>query len=58
MTTDVQTASPSEPAKAAAARMLDGKLGCLPVVDAEGRLVGIVTEVDFLRWALTSIADA
>jgi len=30
--------------------MLRHKIGCLPVVDA-GRLVGIVTGDDFLRWA-------
>ena len=28
-----------------------GKIGCLPVVDDAGRLVGIVTAADFLRWA-------
>jgi acetoin utilization protein AcuB len=32
----------------AAARMLDGKIGCLPVV-LGGRLVGILTERDILR---------
>jgi len=31
--------------------MLRHKIGCLPVVDAAGRLVGIVTGDDFLRWA-------
>jgi CBS domain-containing protein len=31
--------------------MLAAKIGCLPVVDGGGRLVGIVTEEDFLRWA-------
>lgn len=29
--------------------MLDNHIGCLPVVDAENRLVGIVTANDFLR---------
>ncbi|TVR04471.1 MAG: CBS domain-containing protein [Deltaproteobacteria bacterium] len=32
-------------------RMLDAKLGCLPVVDPDDRLVGIVTEADFLKLA-------
>jgi CBS domain-containing protein len=58
MTTDVKTASPDEPARDAAQRMLESKLGCLPVVDPEGQLVGIVTEVDFLRWAITLVGDA
>ncbi len=58
MTTDVKTASPDEPAREAARRMLEGKLGCLPVVDGDGELVGIVTEVDFLRWAIALVGDA
>jgi acetoin utilization protein AcuB len=33
----------------AAALMLDHRVGCLPVVDNERRLVGIVTTTDFLR---------
>jgi acetoin utilization protein AcuB len=33
----------------AAALMLDNRVGCLPVVDNERRLVGIVTTTDFLR---------
>jgi CBS domain-containing protein len=31
--------------------MLRHKIGCLPVVDATGRLAGIVTADDFVRWA-------
>ncbi len=27
------------------------KIGCLPVVDANNRLAGIVTADDFVRWA-------
>lgn len=37
-------ATPAE----AAARMAEGRFGCLPVVDAKGRLEGIVTETDLL----------
>lgn len=33
----------------AAAEMADKKIGCLPVVDADGHLVGLVTETDLLR---------
>ena len=36
--------------------MLAAKIGCLPVVDATGRVVGIVTEEDFLRWATAHMA--
>jgi CBS domain-containing protein len=38
-------ATPAE----AAGRMAEGRLGCLPVVDARGRLEGIVTETDLLQ---------
>ena len=45
MTTDVRTCSPESNLAAAAALMLDGDCGVLPVVD-EGKLVGIVTDRD------------
>jgi CBS domain-containing protein len=47
----LHTARPGEPAAAAARRMLDKKIGCLPVVDDDGTLVGIVTEADFVEFA-------
>lgn len=31
--------------------MVDHEIGCLPVVADDGRLIGIVTEEDFVRWA-------
>ena len=46
-----QSAAPDESAGVAGNRMLRHKIGCLPVVDAAGRLAGIVTGDDFLRWA-------
>ena len=45
MTTDVRTCSPETNAAAAAALMLDGDCGFLPVV-ANGKLVGVVTDRD------------
>ena len=45
MTTEVRTCSPGTNLAAAAALMLDGDCGILPVVD-EGKLVGIVTDRD------------
>ena len=36
----------------AAKVMLDKQYGCLPVVDGEGNLLGIVTEADFLHLAV------
>jgi CBS domain-containing protein len=37
--------------------MLERKFGCLPVCDEEGRLVGIVTEADFVRFAADVVHD-
>ncbi len=51
MTTDVTTIRPDAPVATAAALMLQHQIGCLPVVDA-GKLVGIVTESDFIALAL------
>ena len=45
MTTEVRTCSPGTNLAAAAALMLDGDCGILPVVDG-GKLVGVVTDRD------------
>lgn len=52
MTAEVWTVGPEVRASAAAATLLDHRYGCLPVVEADGRLVGIVTERDFLKFAI------
>ena len=46
------TIGPDEPVEAAADVLLTRKIGGLPVVDAEGRLVGVITETDLLRGLL------
>lgn len=56
---DVMTAAPetirAEGAIAEAAdRMADRRIGCLPVVDEEGLLVGMLSETDLLRALATS----
>jgi CBS domain-containing protein len=48
MTWNCATTDGSASLEQAAARMLDGKIGCLPVL-LDGRLVGILTERDVLR---------
>ncbi len=48
MQTQVDTVTPTTSALAAVRRMIEHRHGCLPVVD-NGRVVGIVTESDFLR---------
>ena len=55
MTRDVWTAGPDAFASAAGQTLLDHRFGCLPVVDAAGRLVGIITERDYLRFAVKAI---
>jgi CBS domain-containing membrane protein len=46
---DVVTVSPDLPVSKAARILLENKYGCLPVVDDDQQLQGIVTEADFLR---------
>jgi len=55
MTRDVWTVSPDARASVAGRTLLDHRFGCLPVVDADHRLVGIVTERDFLRFAIAML---
>ncbi len=50
MTTGVESTDPSSCAVAAGRRMFDLKIGCFPVLDAEGILVGILSESDYLRY--------
>lgn len=46
MTRPVKTCRPMTSVGQAAALMLDAGCGCLPVADAQGRLLGIVTDRD------------
>jgi CBS domain-containing protein len=49
MVSPVVTISEEASLEEAARRMLENRVGSLLVVDQEGRLVGIVTETDFLK---------
>ena len=51
MTRDVTTIRPGDPVVEALRTMIERRISGLPVVDAEGALVGILTEGDFLRRA-------
>lgn len=57
MRRDVKTVAPDTSALEAAKIMLEHKYGCLPVVDPEHRLVGILSEADFLRLAARLLED-
>ncbi len=50
MTTDVETVEPEDDLAVAAQIMLDNKYGCVPVVVDGGRVEGILTEADFVRY--------
>jgi CBS domain-containing membrane protein len=50
MEREVLTTWPDAPASDAAHLIENHKYGCLPVLD-DGKLVGIVTEADFVRYA-------
>jgi CBS domain-containing membrane protein len=58
MSRDVITVAPEADAEEAVTRMLDHKIGCLPVV-AGGKLVGLLSETDLLRYLrrILQIAD-
>ena len=56
MTRDVWTVQPETLASIAGQMMRDHRFGCLPVVDATHRLVGIITEREFLDFAVKAIA--
>ncbi|VAV96627.1 CBS domain protein [hydrothermal vent metagenome] len=49
MTTDVLTIGPDDSLKGAARLMLARGVSGLPVIDVDNKLVGIVTEADFVR---------
>ena len=55
MTRDVWTVTPETLASTAGTMLLEHRFGCLPVVDADQCLVGIITERDYLRFAVKAI---
>ena len=57
MTVDVRTVHPDTPILDAARMMRDARLGCLPVVDRDGTLVGIVTATDMLDLVANWLAE-
>ncbi|HYV46908.1 MAG TPA: CBS domain-containing protein [Myxococcaceae bacterium] len=51
MTHPVLTVTPETPLRATLDRLLERRFGCLPVVEADGALVGIITSTDFARMS-------
>jgi len=58
MQRNLVTATPGDSLAETARMMFEGKLGCLPVVDDEKNLVGIVTDTDFIRLSAYFLAKA
>lgn len=58
MTRDLVTTSPEVEVEEAVAKMVEHKIGCLPVVSG-GKLVGLLSETDLLRYLqrILQIAD-
>jgi CBS domain-containing protein len=57
MTRDPEVVRPHTSLVRAARLMLEKKFGCLPVVEEDGKLVGIITESDFVRFAADVVQD-
>ncbi len=58
MTVDVETISPDATTKDAARLMHDRHIGSLPVVDTDGRLLGIITDRDICCKVVATGRDA
>lgn len=58
MTSDIKTVSPVTPAYEAAYLLLRHDIGCVPVTDEHGTLIGIVTDTDFVRVAYRCLGGA
>ncbi|PRO65415.1 CBS and ACT domain-containing protein [Alkalicoccus urumqiensis] len=53
MITDVHTAFPGDFVEEAAWTMMENKIHCLPVVDGEDKIIGIITDTDLLKTLVT-----
>ncbi|WP_372761192.1 HPP family protein [Pseudoalteromonas sp.] len=51
MAIDFACVTPSQPLHEVVAFFVQGRHGCMPVVDAHSKLVGILTSADFVRLA-------
>src|SRR4051794_29245248 len=50
MKTGLLVVTAETPIQEAIALMVEHRIGCLPVVDKPGKLIGIITETDFMRY--------
>ncbi|MFZ5469111.1 MAG: CBS domain-containing protein [Myxococcota bacterium] len=57
MTRRLTKVLPSTPLRRSLKLMLRNKFGCLPVVDKNGKLVGILTEGDLVKFSLHMVSE-
>ena len=57
MTRRLIAVDPDASAAEAARRMMEHRISCLPVIDADARLIGIITSRDLLRWVKARQSD-
>ncbi len=57
MNREVRTVRPDMSLRDSVKLMLDNKFGCLPVVGEDGKLLGILTEADLVRYAQQLISE-
>jgi CBS domain-containing membrane protein len=57
MSRELWTTSPDSLASVAGQRLLDHRFSCLPVVDHDFRLIGIVTDRDYLAFAIRALGE-
>ncbi len=57
MKIDVATVNPETDLREAITVLLENKYSCLPVVSGDNKLVGIITEADFLKLTLALIKN-
>ncbi|MDP3919251.1 MAG: CBS domain-containing protein [Candidatus Omnitrophota bacterium] len=50
MTPEPCTLCPDDPLSKAVSLMAEHKYGCIPIVDVQGKVIGIVTEIDILKY--------
>ena len=53
----VTTATPDMLVAEAAKIFVESRIGCLPVVDGDGKMIGIVTQTDLLKWLAQAVDD-
>jgi CBS domain-containing protein len=58
MSAQLVAAAPDWTMQRAVDAMIDGRFGCLPVVEADRRLVGLLSETDCLRLLARQLASA